>query len=318
MTSSRTILKNLKGLTEHLNHFAKRQRPTYFEKLVAESLSHILHLPFYASDNDNDTIAHRVIWQGKVNPVSKAPGGGPDAIARCYHFDLIIEATTKPGPDQWSKELAQSIRHCKDFCSRTGAQPSNVYILLLCSNLHADTYESIKANPKQKYRLIPIRVTDLAIVLETSILAFTMRHLELRKLLHLISNCITNTSSPNEFSGSVSACITGWQKDVLRLEKSTFIGVRSYEVMRRIGGNVVSASEIIQQLQKHPFVGQYLNIVGEKITIDEIENDLMQQSLAYIAGRTIQDDVPLFEPVHSADFRARGLRVIKAVERING
>ena len=317
MTSSRAILRNLKHLTECLNEFLKRQRATYFEKLVAEAFSRILYLPFYGSNDDDASVPHRVIWQGQSNPFSKAPGGGPDAIARCYHFDLIIEATRKPGPDQWSREFAQSIRHCKDFCSEAGTRSSNVYALMICSNLHADTYESIKANPKRKYRLIPIRVTDLAIVLETSILAFTMRHLELRRLFHQICNCITNTSTPNEFSDSVSARITAWQKDVLKLEKSSFIGVRSYEVMRRIGGNVVSASEIIQQLQKHPFVGQYLNIVGEKITVDQIEKDLMQQDLAHIAGRTIQDDLPLFEPVHTADFRARGLRLIKAVEKAN-
>jgi hypothetical protein len=317
MTSSRTILKNLKSITEYLNQFPNWQRSTHFEKLVAEAFSHILYLPFYASDNDDDSIPHRVIWRGKVNPVSKAPGRGPDAIARCYHFCLIIEATRKPGSDQWSREFAQSIRHCKDFCSKEGVQPNNVYVLIVCLNLHEDTYKSIKANPKQEYRLTPIGLIDLAIVLETSILAFTMRHLELRQLLNQITDCIRTSSSLDDFRNAEDNLLKNWQKDVLKVEKNAFLGVKSYEAMRRISRTHIGASEILRRLQRHRTLNKYLKIIGEKLSLDIIEESLIQQSLASQLSPTY-DGERLFSPVLFTDFKERELRLIKAVEEVNG
>jgi hypothetical protein len=107
-----------------------------------------------------------------------------------------------------------------------------------------------------------------------------------------------------------------WQISVLNSEKSVFIGLKSYEAMRRIGRNAVGVSEILQRLQKHPNVAQYLNIIGTKLTVAEIENDLLKQSLARSAGKTITDNETLFEAVPCSDFKGRGLRFIEAVARI--
>jgi hypothetical protein len=164
--------------------------------------------------------------------------------------------------------------------------------------------------------LIPLRVSDLARILETSILAFTMRHMELRRLFRQMSECIRRSDSLSDYLDSIDDSLTQWQKDVLISEKSVFIGLKSYEAMRKIGRNAIGVSEILQQLLRHPFVGQYLNIIGERLTIDEIENDLLRQSLACLAGRIVQDNEALFEPVLHADFKARGYKLIEAVGRI--
>jgi hypothetical protein len=319
MASSRIILAELRKVIQGeypAQVVQRRQESAYFEKVVAEALSRILYLPFHTSESDNPRIPYRVTWKGSITPLSKADSGVPDAIAYCYGFYLIIEATRKTGSNQWTQEFAQSIRHCEDFCTQNNIQRKDIFVLMICNELHRDTYRSIKSNPRQEYRVAPIAVPHLARILQTSILSFTLRHLEFRELLSRICKCIKDSSSVEHFSKSAETSVTDWQRDVLKLEKRAFIGVKSYEAMRKIGRNAIAVSEILQRLQKHPFVMQYLNIVGEKLTADEVEESLVQQSLAHYLISTIRDDEPLFEPVPSVDFARRGIRLIDEVERI--
>ena len=315
MLSSRTILKSLENVNQYLSQFHVSKRSTYFELLIAEVFSHIFYLPFYSSDNDDTKVYHRTVWCGKINPFSKASGREPDAISYCYNFHLIIEATLKTGTKQWSQEFAQSIRHCKDFCSQNSINPKDVFILLVCTEINRDVYCSIKNNPRQEYRLIPIKVSELTRILKTSILAFTMKHLQLRRLFHEIFECVRDSSSIRDLTKSVDESICGWQENVLKLEKNTFIGVKSYEAMRKIGRTHIGVSEILQKLQDHWVVTQYFNIIGDKISNEISEDSLVQQSLASRLTPTYEGE-ELFEPVPYVDFKGRSLRLIDAVMRI--
>lgn len=316
MESARTILKTLKNLNQYLANFHSSQRPTYFELLVAKALSRTMHLPFYTTNNDDSSISHRVIWLGSSNPISRALGGGPDAISYCCNFNLVIEATANTGVRQWAREFASSIRHFDDFCSQTGSEHSNVYVLMICPKLHRDTYRSIKSNPREECKLVPIEIDIFSKILETSILAFTIRHLEIRKLLHQINDCIKSTSSMDEFRKSMEENMSSWQTEVLKLEKSSFVGVKSYEAMRKIGRTYIGASEIVRRLQKHPVVNHYFKLMGDRIGNKIIRDSLIQESLASILSRTLADDEELFEPVPQIDFRGRCQRFIDAVVSI--
>lgn len=317
MTSSRTILKNLKNLNQYLAQLHRSQQSTCFERLVSEAFSNILYLPFYSSDNDVSNIPHRVTWQGSIGSVCKAPQQRPDSIARCCNFYLLIEATLKTGANQWSQEFAASIRHCEDFIRESGAHANEVYIVLVTPQLHRDTYRSINRHPRQEYSFIPIETSIIAKILETSLLAFTMRHLELRRLLNQISDYIRTPSPLDAFRNTVDSLLTNWQKDVLKVEKNAFVGVKSYEAMRRINRTHIGASEILKKLQRHPIVNKYLKIIGDKLSFDIIEESLIQQSLASQLSLTYEGE-KLFSPVPFADFRERGLRLIRTVEGING
>lgn len=316
MPSARTILKHLKKHDEYLNNFAIRERSIYFEKLVAEAFSHILHLPFHSTDNDDTSIPNRVVWQGNINPLSLAPPGKPDVIAHCYNFDILIEPTLKTGANQWTQEFALSDRHCEDFINQSGLQPKDVYIILGTPQLYRDTYRSIHQHPRQEFNFIPLEVSTIAKILETSILAFTMRHLDLRKLFHEIQRCARESSSLNDYHKSVDRLVTEWQKDVFQAGKNVFVGVKSYEAMRKIERKSISESEILCKLQKHPIVIQYLKTARDKLTGGIIENSLVQGGFAVEVGRIISSDETLFEPVPYEDFKGRELRLIKEVGNI--
>jgi hypothetical protein len=106
-----------------------------------------------------------------------------------------------------------------------------------------------------------------------------------------------------------------WQKDVLRLEKTVFVGVKSYEAMQKIGRQHIGATEILQKLQKHPVVNRYFKLIGDKVGADAIADALVTHSFAARLGTTYEDE-QLFQPVPSVDFKHRGLRLIRAVEEI--
>lgn len=318
MISSRTILRHLKKLD-------RAQQSAYFEQLVAQAFSRILYLPFYSSDNDNASISHRVTWLGSETNLSRAPQNAnappnnPDAIAYAYKFCILIESTLKTTGKQWSQEFAQSLRHRDDFVSRTGAHPNDVYIVLVAPELHIDTYRSIRQNPRPEFNFVLLEVPQLAKILETSILAFTMRHLELRRLLNQVPECIKNSSSLRGFYKLLNNLIKGWRQEVLNWEKDAFIGVKSYEVMKEIGKThkAIGVSEILRKLQGHPIVLQYFNIIDSKVSTRDVIESLHQQKLGFRLTPTI-DGEEIFEPVPSLDFKARGLRLIRAVEEING
>ena len=85
--------------------------------------------------------------------------------------------------------------------------------------------------------------------------------------------------------------------------------------MKKINRAHIGASEILQKLQKHPFIRQYLKIIGGKLTSDIIEDSLISQSLASRLSRT-PDGESIFGPIPYEDFKGRGLRLIEEVETI--
>jgi len=313
MISHRTLTRQLKNIDQFLSAYHISQRPTHFESLIAQTISKVLHLPFYAIDNDDPGISHKVMWQGKSNPIQRAPGSSYDAISYCYNFKLLIEATLNTGVRQWSREFAGAIRHWEDYCTISGSPHNSVYVLLIYPTLHRDTYRSIKANPKKECKIIPIDISSLVQILETSTLAYSIRHIDIRKLIHQICDCLHSSSSEKEFAKSEDETISRWQKEVLRLEKMVFTGLKSYEAMRKIKRTHISMSEILQRLQKHPIVKHYFNIIEDKIGSELIKDSLINESFASLLSRTITDGEELFEPVPQCDYSGRCQRMINAV-----
>lgn len=313
-TRAEIVLGQLKDIDSYLAHFTPKES-TYFEKLIAEVLSRALHLPFYSLDNENTNKTYRLTWQGSIGSITPAPPGA-DAIAYCYSYYLLIEATRRTGANQWKLEVVQAIRHCEDFCRQNRIDPKDVFVVLVCKELHIDTYRSIRRNPDTEYKLIPMGIPEVIKILETSILAFTMRHLRVRKLFASILKAVRETSSLTDFQSTLGVVVSDWQKDVLREEKIAFTGVRSYELIRTIRRREVALSEILTELQKHPTVKKYFDIIGANfLSGDLVEDSLVQTGYASCVGFTF-DEEPLFLPVPWIDFKVRNNKLVRKVRKM--
>jgi len=160
-------------------------------------------------------------------------------------------------------------------------------------------------------------VKDLATVLRTSILAFTMTHSHLRQLLNSLVECCQSSNSLEEFLTHADYRISGWQKDVLKVEKKTFLAVRSYWYMRRIGGTHVGIGEVFQRLERDPVTKEYIKLAGAELRSEALERNVLEQGLGCPAGRTLPGEM-LLCPVPLVDFEDREARIIRAVEGMHG
>ena len=315
--SGRTILRRLRKLDEYLGQFPYKQS-IYFEQLISLAFSRGFYLPFYTNNNDDETIEYKVVWNGSDigGNLLGSPQGKPDIVAYCFGFYLILEATQKTSSNQWTQEFAQAVRHCGDFVRENSVEPNEVYIVLITPKLHEDTYQSLRHHPQRDYKIVPLETKAIVRILETAILAFTIKHLEFRKLFNEIPKCLAKSSSLLDFRNGLEDELRNWQREVLRQERRTFLSVKAYEAMQKTPRVAVAVSEILDSLLKHPFVGQYLKIAGEELNSNDIETVLVEESLGSRAGRTIQTDEQLFECVPCSDYKGRGLRLIGEVESI--
>jgi hypothetical protein len=255
-----------------------------------------------------------VTWLGS-DSTSRRAAPGPDAIVRAYNFHVLIEATMRRGASQWGQEFAPSLRHCEDYINANDLNNRDVYTVLLVKRPHRDVLQSVMNYPNKDYKLIVLDVPSVAKILETSILAFTIKHVDIRELFERLITCSCEAYSQRDLLMGSRQTISRWQRRVLKKEKNYFVGLKSYETIKRIGRNIVGASEILKHLYRHPFVGQYFNLIDGRISMDEIEQSLVSNSLATIQSVTY-DGEKFFEPIPSVDFKNSKLRLIGAVDAI--
>ena len=312
--SQSQLMKRFSDNKKYLRSFPQNQHSIYFEDLISEAVARLLFLDYYNHNNDAPSVIHKVVWNGTITPPQGAPSGS-DAIACCYGFHLLIEPTMKTGANQMTQEFAPALRHCTQYCRQHNLTQNEVFSVLICPDIYIDTYNSIKHNHPNNFFVVPITVSHLEKILQTTILAFTIRHIEIKRLLLKISENLVYSTSLDNYIERVNTQINNWQAEILKIEKNHFIAVKSYEAIKKIGGNVVGMSQIIKLLYRHPIVNQYCNIIEEKITPNIIENSLTELKLA-CSSKTYTNNETFFEPVPFRDFESRNLRFIDYIKNI--
>lgn len=314
--SAQQLLIHLRNLSTYLSSFPAGTESIYFENLVARVFSELLKIPFFSNSNVISSITFRTTWLGDHRyPIKGAPSGKPDIVARCHNYYLIIEATQKTGANQWTDEFASSVKHTKKFIAFEGCNENQTYILLITPKISDDTYISLKNHPKLKCKFIPLEVTSLADILETTIFAFTLKHLDIRQLLMEIPTVLKSSNNLDEYRNSLNYHINNWKKDIFRRERNTIIAIRSYEAMKKIRRKEIGESEILQILQKSDDVIQYLSVIGEEISGRIIEDSLVSQNLT-IRVTTSFDDEKFFHPVPYLEFKNRNCKILKTLKVI--
>ncbi|MHC4400858.1 MAG: hypothetical protein ACYTG0_14370 [Planctomycetota bacterium] len=191
-------------------------------------------------------------------------------------------------------------------------------IVLITTKIHEDTYGTIKAhNETGELKIVLMEVDVLCTALETARLAFTIRHLEVRRLLSILLDCVSHNEKPDSFRESAGRGTQEWQREVLKLEKTAVVAVRSYRAMVREGRTSVGLSDIFTRLTRDPVIRWYFGRVDGDLTPNDICRSLLQESLGAVVGKLL-DGEELFCPVPLVEFRSRCERRLQAVEVAHG
>ncbi len=296
-----------------------QKESTYFEILIAKAVAEIFKIPYFCVDNDDVTICYKVVWNGTSrSQITPAPGGKCDAFARCHDFYLAIEATSKPGTNQWTQEFASSISHLEEMISKKICSRTNSYILFVAKKISDDTFLSLKRHPQGDLKFIPLNLASFAKILKTTEMAYTIKHLDIRQLLLDVPKILRESENVNDYEYRLNNHVVNWRKEIFKRESNAIVGIKSYEIMRSMNRQYIGESEILSKLLQSNDIVEYLNAIGEKITAQRIEDSLEAQNL--IAGRMLNsalDGDMFFQPVPYFAYKERQCRIIKLIKTID-
>ncbi|MFC1618758.1 AlwI family type II restriction endonuclease [Candidatus Neomarinimicrobiota bacterium] len=308
-----TIYQRLRSYNQYLANYPINHRSTHFEELICQGFASSFRIPFFDIDTDDTNNNYRMTWMGSANSASRAPGG-PDGIGRAHEFTILVEATLKTGTRQWSQEFAQCINHAQDYANNNSIDLADLYILLVITNLHNDTYQAIQSySAHSDLKFVLIEIDTLRITVETSLLACTIRHLEMRCLFEKCISCLSESNSIQNYRARIQNLGEEWQKDVLNLEKNVMLSIKSYEAMLKEQGDHIGVSQIFLRLARHPYVRWYLGKIDCSLNDQIISKSLRIESLGAVVGKLPQGE-EIFCPVPLIEFKNRCQRRLQAVE----
>jgi len=280
--------------------------------MVARSFAYILNLPFFTLSNDDANVIQKVVWNGDLNPPSKAPPG-PDCVICAFGFNCVLEMTRRTGANQWTLEGAPMIRHTNDVLTRNRWLSSNTYTVLVTTRIAMDTFNNFHRTRPEGIKVILLDIDALIKVLHTSILAISMRNIKVNNLMELVLDCMRRSPGLNFYNRSVESCVLQWRARVLESEKAVFVGLKALRAMKQIGRSPVGLSELYGKMLKNKWIKQYLNLINQELDFSIIQDSLLQQGFAECQPG--MDDTLLY-PVMTGDFINREKRIIDEVRRV--
>lgn len=308
---------NLMKTKEYLNRYDIAERPGAFEFLVAAAFAQSLHLPFQYRDTEDSTVEHRVLWYGqydKRNRTFSYSPAGADSICFAYGYYILIEATTRGNVgNQWRREFVECMTHYDNFISERNLEKRAVYLALVAPEFHRNTYTGFKQKAIEGNYILLLESATLARISKICKNIPTLRHLDLRQLLRDMVGELRNSGSLKGLRKGLSKCINDWEVNLLRQEKTVYFGLKGYEAMKRVGRNTVGISEIMIEFQRDGKLEYCMRKLGGGDLADYVKKGLLTEKLARCVPGPDED---LFRKVDGADFRARSLRVIRAVEAV--
>jgi len=314
--SLRTLIPRIRDNMTFLAQFQDMKKSTYFELMCMQAFARLLKLPFFDVDHDDNSVQHRVTWNGRVSPISKAPDG-PDGIARCHDFDMLVEATRKEGTKQYTQEYTRAITHWEQYLSTSTTPPGSIYLLLVCTKLHETSFNACAARAYPIAKMIPVEFDVLLRIMTTAKLSITLTHSEIRKVLLDIYDCIPDCHDLKSFRHASVETAERWQENVLRHEKEIFLAMQSYRAIRKLGYNLVGTSQIFNALLSNPTVNQYFSRLGHRFSDtdpEELYYIVSKHGFALGMNRTPAGE-HLLAPVPVEDFALRCHALMEAANQ---
>jgi hypothetical protein len=263
MSACETARQNIRDISAYVRKFPHEQQSAAVELLFSKAVSFVFHLPFYTSENDDQNILNRVVWNGhdEIAPVC-GTNAGADTIVFARDFDILLEVTRLTGANQWKREFAPALRHLNEYLIQTRKSKDSVYLLLIAPEIHVDTFNSIRQKQIEENNIIPITFDNVEKIAEVCSLTVGLRHIDLKNLFGVLADNIRKIHDLQEYIAKSEKIILEWQRDFLRQSKLAFLGIKGYKVFKKKQAKILTASDIVTELNTQKDVQSYFKILG--------------------------------------------------------
>lgn len=263
MSTCETARQNIRNINAYVTNFPHEQRSAAVELLFSKALSFVFHLPFYTSENNDQNILNKVVWNGhdETAPVCGA-NTGADTIVFARDFDILVEITRLTGANQWKREFAPALRHMNEYLTQTGKSKDSVYLLLIAPEIHVDTFNSIRQKQIEENNIITMTFDNVEKIAEVCSLTVGLRHVDLKNLFGVLADNIRKIHELQEYVTKDKEIILEWQRDFLRYSRLAFLGTKGYKVFKKKQAKILTASDIVTELNTQKDVQSYFKILG--------------------------------------------------------
>lgn len=310
------LLQELKQVVPCVQNFRGREDAGRLECLVAKTFGHILHLPVYSGDYQGQKEKYHVHWPGSINGSFKTAPAGPDAFVCAHDFHCLLEATFSTGNSQWSRHFGREIDHLDRFVDDKNLSRSEVYSVFVAGDVSPLTFTSLRAANVAGYKIIPLDLSSLALLLEPSIYTYALCHFVFRNLLDDIMGELDKSSGVKDYAKRVKKLSLAYRREIMDGERTLFLGLCLCRVFVKYERDTMSASEILAKVRRDGWVKGFRKLSKKPFDTAEIEECLLSLGLACKHKLKLAQD-SLFEPVSRAELKGRANRILKVLEEVN-
>ena len=308
---------NLIRLRTYLDRFPRSQQPAAYEFLTAVAMHRVFDVPLQCGDTDDPSVKYRMLWNGHFDAATnifQPSPSGVDSICFAYGFCLLVENTLRGNVgSQWRREFVESIDHYDKFVEARALEKKDVYLLFVAPDFHQSTYNGFRQKAIEGYSAVLLDNPCLWRWCNICRTLATYRHLDLKQLLRSMVETFKTSASLATFKKGIKRCMTNWETDLLRQERTAYFGLKSYEAMRAVGRRTVGTADIMRNLKRDKDFERYYKVLGGGDLTQYIRDGLVSERLAKVIATPDED---LFCCVECCDFKSRGLRLIKAVDAL--
>lgn len=294
MSDCSSTLEKIRHLEEFLNPIAQPDKKSAVaEFLISQAISYMFHLELYNSKTDVKTVKHKVVWNGYMekDKVSCGPNTGADTNVYARDFDVLVEVTRRDEANQWKLEFASGLRHMEQYITQTGKPREQIHLFLVVPKIHIDTYNSVRQKQIEGQNILPLTFIDITRIAEVCNITIGLRHVDLSNLFDSLARAIVKNEKLDIYEKIANEIIDKWRKAFLQNDKLVFLGIKGYKVFREKGQDMMTASDILTELNTLDDVKLYSAITEDAPRRDDVRNGMLTFGFAYESGFIGRDTI---------------------------
>jgi hypothetical protein len=315
MSTCSSTLEKIRNLEVFLSPIPQQDRKSAVaEFLISEAVSYMFHLEFYNSKTDRASVEHKVVWNGyfEKNDAYCGSNTGADTNVYAREFDVLVEVTRRDEANQWKLEFASGLRHMEQYIAKTVKPRDQVHLFLVAPKIHVDTYNSIRQKQIEGQNILPLTFIDIAHIAEVCNITIGLRHVDLSNLFDSLGRAIQKNETLDSYEKVANDIIGKWRKTFLQNDKLAFLGIKGYKVFREKGQDMMTASDILTELNTLEDVKLYSVITEDAPKRDDVRNGMLTFGFAYESGYIGRDTI--LSVASESDIEKRMSEILESIK----